>query len=216
MKKTFFVLVFLRQYIRISGDKFWKSRRRRRRRRRPDAGDAEKIDFLKNNLNTIMWYLVGKKNSLRVFWRKNQLKIWIFGRVTAILVSAVDGDAVFPAPEITSGNFFFNFLIHLMDVYNCAKGHLPKCIINDFMAVGLIQPPPQYQAAPESPIWIGLMFSKGTNNGESSWKKRYGAPQRHKVFPVPPLLNISEAVLIPMNQLFVEHMPFCLMIIPVL
>ena len=47
-----------------------------------------------------------------------------------------------PAPEITSGKNFFNFLIHLMDVYNCAKGHLPKCIINDFMAVGLIPPPP--------------------------------------------------------------------------
>ena len=30
----------------------------------------------------------------------------------------------------------------LMNIYNCAKGHLPKCIINDFMAVGLIPPPP--------------------------------------------------------------------------
>ena len=29
-----------------------------------------------------------------------------------------------------------------MDVYNCAKGHLSKCIINDFMAVELIPPPP--------------------------------------------------------------------------
>ena len=59
------------------------------------AGDAEKIDFLKNNLNTIVWYLVGKKNSLRVFWRKNQLKIWIFSQVTAILVWVVDAGAVF-------------------------------------------------------------------------------------------------------------------------
>ena len=46
------------------------------------AGDAEKIDILKNHLNTIVF---------DVFWRKNQLKMWIFGQVTAILVSAVAG-----------------------------------------------------------------------------------------------------------------------------
>ena len=39
-----------------------------------------------------------------------------------------------PAPEIMSGKNFLIFWRHLMDVYNCAKGHLPKCIINDFMA----------------------------------------------------------------------------------
>ena len=76
--------------------------------------------ILKNHLNTIICYLVGKKNSLRVFWRKNQLKILIFGQVTATLVNAVDGDAIFPAqalaPEITPGKFFLYFLIHLMDV----------------------------------------------------------------------------------------------------
>ena len=44
-----------------------------------------------------------------------------------------------------------------MDVYNSAKGHLPKCIFNHFMASELIQPP-QYQTAPESPILIGLTF----------------------------------------------------------
>ena len=45
-----------------------------------------------------------------------------------------------------------------MDVYNSAKGHLPKCISNHFMegGGGGWFRPPQYQTAPESPILIGL------------------------------------------------------------
>ena len=46
---------------------------------------------------------------------------------------------------------FLCILKHLMNVYYCAKGHLPRSIFDHFIAGGLIQPPPQYQAAPEKP-----------------------------------------------------------------
>ena len=60
-----------------------------------------------------------------------------------------------PAPVWSLQIFFLYFLIPLLMFYDCVQGHYLSCNITDFMAVGLI-PPPQYQSAPKSSIWIGL------------------------------------------------------------
>ena len=53
---------------------------------------------------------------------------------------AVGAGAIFTDAGAGAGNYvwqnFFDFLRHLMDVYNCAKGHLPKCISNHFIEGG--------------------------------------------------------------------------------
>ena len=60
----------------------------------------------------------------------------------SILDRSSNSTAILTPAPFTSGKFFLYFLVHLVDVYNFAKGHLPKCIINDFMVIGLIPPPP--------------------------------------------------------------------------
>ena len=54
----------------------------------------------------------------------------------------VGAGAIFTDASAGAGNYVWQKFFDLMDVYNCAKGHLPKCIFNHFMEGGLIPPPP--------------------------------------------------------------------------
>ena len=80
---------------------------------------------------------VSKLSDIQVLGARKELLPFI-----SILDRSSNHTAILTPAPFTSGKSFLYFLVHLVDVYNCAKGHLPKCIFNDFMAVGLIQPPP--------------------------------------------------------------------------